>query len=377
MFSFIRTDFLLVILIYFFVLKVNANEIDISGYATVFAGYTNEKDNSYSDFSADNFIDFTDKSHVGLQFNTNLYKNIDFSMTVLMEGTEEFAAHTDWFYLTFITSQNTLIHYGRLKVPFLMTSDYIDIGHAYPWVTPPEEVYSVNLAKSADGIEFIYDAEIFGSNLMLDLYAGTGRNNQRLSASFINDTSGVNTGLLYIAGDKIKYKMHDLLGFETSLANNIFTFRIGQYQMKMDAQKFNIDMSIVKIKSAGIIIDWENILLYSEYIKREADDSVQHLFPDQDSSYVTISYKISDFLPYITFAKIDKGTNKNKYGLIQSSTSLGLRYDIKPRMDIKFQITKVKPGMEPGDIGRFGFFDSEIEQNREPMVYTTSLDILF
>lgn len=372
----VATIYLLVFSVLLFT-RVNAGEIKVTGYSTLFAGYTNEKGEVYGDFSADNYVDFTDKSHAGLQFNTELYKDIDFSLTMLMEGVDEFVAHTDWFYITYTTSQDTAFRYGRLKVPFLMISNYIDIGNAYPWVSPPLEVYGVNLAKSADGLEFIYDTDFFGSTFLFDAYVGTGKHHKKLSASFIRDTTDANSAGTYITGDTVKYKLHDLVGFETSLSNDVVTIRAGSYRSMVDAKKFNVEKSKVIFNSAGIIIDWGKFLFYSEYIKRKSDESIQFLFPDQVSKYVTVGYKISDFLPYVTIASIEKGDNKNKYGLMQESTALGVRYDFNPRMDVKFQATKVKPRANSGDVGRFGFFDKNIGSNKEPTVYTLSFDVLF
>lgn len=358
-----------------FITTVNATEIDVTGYATVLAGYTDEKKAGYNDLLATNHLDFTNRSLAGLQFNAEMYKNVDFSLTLLMEGADEYIAHTDWFYITYSATQDTSFRFGRLKVPFFMVSNYIDIGHAYPWVSPPPEVYDVRMAKSADGMEYIYDTDLFGGTFLFDAYVGTGKHHQNLSASFIHDPT-VNTAN-YTTGDKINYNLHDLVGFETSLSSDSVTFRIGHYQSKFNTTEFNIENSKMRFNSVGLIIDWKNFLLYSEYITRESEDNVQFLFPDQNSGYLTLGYKISDFLPYITFAKMDKGKNKNEYNLLQESTTLGIRYNLNSRMDIKFQAAKITPEKNDGDIGQFGLFDQEIALNEEPIVYTMSLDILF
>jgi len=119
---------------------IQATEIEVSGYATVLAGYTDEKEAGYNNLLAKNHVNFTNNSLAGLQFNANMYKDVDFSLTVLMEGVDEYIAHTDWFYITYTATNNSSLRFGRLKVPFFMVSNYIDIGHAYPWVSPPPEV---------------------------------------------------------------------------------------------------------------------------------------------------------------------------------------------------------------------------------------------
>ncbi len=377
MFKMVRVVATIIFINFFLVVSVNASDIDVSGYVTLFAGYTNQKDDIYGDFVADNYIDFTDKSHAGLQFNSEINKNLDFSLTVLMEGRDEFMAFADWFYATYTASKNTSYRFGRLKVPFFMVSNYIDIGHAYPWVAPPLEVYNVKLVKSVDGFEFIYQTELFNSIYSFDVFMGTGKNKQSLSPSFINDGTVNAATPAYKTGDKINFKSHNLIGFETSLAGDNVTLRIGHYTNTVDADEFNIVRARMAFSSAGIIVNWSNFLLYSEYVTRESDSSVQHLFSDQVSRYITIGYKISDFIPYITLASIEKGKDKNKYGLMQESSSMGLRYDINPKMDVKFEISKITPKADDGDVGRTGFFDKSIEGDRQPLVLTMSFDLLF
>lgn len=373
----VRISIMLIFVNIIFFSNINAGEIEVSGYATLFAGYTNVSDDVYGDFLADNNVDFTDKSHAGLQFNTEIYKNLDFSLTILMEGVNEFAANADWFYATYTVSNTGSFRFGRLKVPFFMVSNYIDIGHAYPWVSPPLEVYNVKLVKSVDGLEYVYQTDIFNSIFSLDMYIGSGKNHQALSPSYLNDNT-VNTKTPpYKIGDRIKFKSHNLIGFESSLAGDNVTFRIAHYETNIDAEDFNVTRAKMAFSSAGMIINAKNFILYSEYVNRQSEDSIQYLFSDQISSYITVGYEFHKFLPYFTLANINKGKNKNKYGLMQNSTSFGIRYDVNPKMAVKFQSTRVTPKSETGDVGRLGFFDTPISDGRKPMVYSMSIDILF
>ncbi|MFV1985609.1 MAG: hypothetical protein ACC657_18830 [Thiohalomonadales bacterium] len=369
-------SFLLVFISSCFISVSTAAEVEVSGYVTLFAGYTDEPDRIYSDFVADNSVDFTDKSHAGVQLNSDIYKDIEFSMTLLMEGIDEFAAHADWFYATYTANNNNSLRFGRLKVPFFMVSNYIDIGHAYPWVAPPQEVYNVKLVKSVDGLEYIYQTDVFDNVFSFDMFVGSGKNHQNLSASYIHD-SGINTATPpYKTGDTIKFKSNGLVGFETSLASDFVTLRLGHYETKVDSEDFSIVKAKMAFSSLGIIVNWNKFILYSEYVNRQSDESIQHIFSDQMSSYITVGYRIHDLLSYVTLASIDKGKNKNKYGLMQESTSLGFRYDINPKMDIKLQASRINPKSESADVGRFGFFDDEIKGNTA-MVYTMTIDMLF
>lgn len=355
---------------------VNAGQIDVTGYASLIGTKIDVQDVTYWNEYAKNYIDYTHQSRIGLQFNTDIINDLEFSLTLLGEGNKEYLARTAWFYGTYIISKNTSIRFGRLKVPVLMVSNYIDIGHAYPWISPPPEVYSLNMIESSDGLEYIHETDIFNSTLLLNTYIGSDQNKHYLSPSFIID-SDVNKAFKYKAGDKINFESHELFGFELSLATNNITFKIAGNQAIIASNELNITKARMSLNSIGLILDINNFVLYSELVYRETDAALQPIFPDQKSKYITFGYRISKFLPYFTVATIAKGKRKSKYAVKQQSTSFGVRYDVNSKMDIKFQASKIKPGFDNGDIGRYGLFDQVIARNRQLNVFSMSVDILF
>jgi len=354
--------------------NVSAGKIDVSGYASLIGTNTDQKNVTYWNEFANQYTDFTHQSHIGLQFNTDIVKNLEFSLTLLGEGKTEYQTRTAWFYATYEVSDNTSFRFGRLKVPFFMVSNYIDIGHAYPWVSPPADVYTTNVIESADGLEYIYETSLFGSSFQFNTYVGSNSHQHHLSPTYINDGT-VNTKP-YVTGDKIKFEAHELFGVVFSISTDSVTFKMSHNQAVFTSDELGIEKARISIGGFGFIVDWNNFLLYSEFSHRDTEASLQAIMPDQNSKYITLGYRIGNFLPYITQASITKGKSQSKYALVQDSSSIGIRYDINPKMDIKFQATKIKPGLS-GDGNRYGLFDGAIAENKEPNVYSMSVDILF
>jgi len=360
----------------FLVTNVVAGKIDITGYASLIGTKTDAENATYWNDHAGKHVDFTHHSLIGLQLNTEVVDDLELSVTLLGKGKEEYSAEFAWFYATYTVTDNSSIRFGRLKVPIFMVSNYIDIGHAYPWVTPPPEAYSINVIDSNDGLEYIFESDLFGSTFLFNTYVGSDKNKHNLSPSYIN--SNDNTKIpKYETGDKIQFDAHDIFGLEISFATDYVTFRASHNQAIIDSEELSISGARMSFGGFGIIIDVSNFVLYAEAVHRFSTDEMQAAFPDQNSEYVTLGYKISKFMPYVTYASIDKGKKKTKYGLIQESTSLGLRYDVNTKMAIKLQATQTKPGFETGDIGRYGLYDQEIKAGEEPNVYSMSFDILF
>ncbi len=374
-----RYGFILIILNSILSTNTIAREIDITGYASLIGTYTDNKDVTYLNEYAENYLDFTHHSHIGLQFNSQVVDKLELSLTLLSEGKESYQTRAKWFYATYAINQNSSFRFGRLKTPFYLVSNYIDIGHAYPWVVPPEEVYSTNVINSPEGVEYIFETQVFDAIVSFNTYLGSDRNEIYLSSTFINDTGagGANNGSTYKAGEKARIESHELFGFELSIATDHVTFQVTHNQGVVDSKTLNINESRISIGSFGLILDIGNFILYSELTHRDTDASIQSLLPDQNSSYVTFGYQISKFLPYITLARIDKGKTKSKYALVQESTMFGLRYDVNQKMDIKIQAAKIKPGFSDGNTGRYGLFDNVVADDKEPLVVSMSVDILF
>lgn len=368
--------FVVIFLNSFLVTNTIAGEIDITGYTSLIGAKTDAENATYMNDYASDHIDFNHHSLLGLQLNTEVIDNLELSVSLIGRGKEDFKAEFSWFYATYTITDNSSLRFGRLKVPIYMVSNYIDIGHAYPWVTPPEEVYSINVIDSNDGLEYIFESDLFGSIFLFNTYVGSDKNDQYLAPSYIND--GVNTGtVVYKTGDKIKFEAHDIFGAEISFATDYVTLRASHNQAIIDSDELGIASSRMSFGGFGIIVDVANFILYAEAVHRFSTDSMQAAFPDQNSNYVTLGYKISKVMPYITYATIDKGKKKTKYGLVQESTSLGFRYDVNAKMAIKFQATKTTPDFVTGDVGRYGLFDQEIKAGEEPSIYSMSVDILF
>jgi len=373
-----------ILLFSFFVINfpfsVYAFELDVSGYSTLLGTYTDAKaDNTYEHDYADKYVNFTHQSRAGVQFNSKINESFEFSLTMLMEGATNYQVHADWFYATYAANEDLHFRFGRLKVPFFMVSNYIDIGHAYPWVTPPQEVYSTNLINSADGIELVYDTTTSGgTNFLLEVYFGTSRTEDFLSPAVIDDPNPNNpaTKLNISKGDKVFFDADNMIGFEALVSTGSVTFRAGYYQAVIDAINFAITDEDTSIASIGMIIDWHGLVVYTEYINRDSSEKLDVLFADQKSGYFTLGYRFSHVLPYMTFAKIDGGQKESPHSLRQTSIGLGMRYEINDSTDVKFEVLNVKPTSNEGDVGAYGLFDNNTN-GEEAKIYAVSLDILF
>jgi len=368
--------------------NVNATEVDISGYATFAATYSDAKNTTggNADFVnglATNKIQFDKQTNLGLQISAKVSKKIDLTAVLHAEGARDnYNIATQWVYATYQFDDELSLRMGKYKGSFYMVSDYKDVGYAYPWVRPPLEVYSTNPIEGFTGLDLVYQTEVSDMSLLLELFAGSGDH----SAKYIPSTTDAPAGAPYYGladstkkGQSISFDTPNAKGFNLALTGNIGTFRIGYFETGVNAAAFGIQNSFGSFGGVGFNIDWNNLVVYSEYIVRETAPSLAGAFPDQKAYYVTFGYRTGKFLPYVTYANLSKGKDDSPYAQLQSSVALGLRTEVSDSAALKFEVMNVVPnkntsaGFNTTSSG-YGLFDTPVKSGT---VATVTFDVIF
>ena len=95
------------------------------------------------------------KNRIGMQFYKRLSDDISFTTQLLATGEDSnFDFNAKWGFLSWQAQPNFTVRAGRLVIPLFMLSEYIEVGYAYPWVSPPMEMYSGVPLDSWSGMDF-------------------------------------------------------------------------------------------------------------------------------------------------------------------------------------------------------------------------------
>ena len=367
---------------------ISLAEVEISGYlswAANLASSDNTTDTSYYNALANTEnVDFDTRSnHVGVQLYSGLTERVSVTLGLTAEGGQSgYSVEPEWAYGTYQFNDDWGLRMGRFKGPFFMVSDYRDVGYAYPWVRPPEEVYSTNPIKSINGLDLVFQKTTQNVNFLLEIYGGNGKSetlvNANIAPGFCPTCSPTDV--------PFEFETYDSLGFNASIGTEAITFRAGYYDTKVDAAVppplASIDGESGSFAGVGLIVDYLNMVLYSEYIQRDTENSVSMnvAFPDQNAWYVTLGYRFRSVLPYVTFADLDEGKDASPFALRQSSVALGLRWDIDDAAAVKFEAKQIDPDVTDfsavgGPTGKIGLWDAP--QVDKGNVYTITFDTIF
>ncbi len=352
-------------------------------------------------------LSFEKDTRFGLQISSDVAENMSVVAQLLGRGENgNFNAIIEWAYIDYEIHETTSVHVGKIKQPVYLVNDYVEVGYAYPWIRPPQEVYLLNNPlNTVNGIELLLQFPVGPGTLSLQPYVGSNRDD-------IPNAQGAYFEAENIYGIDVKYsgrgytvhasnfqcEVKTYGGFTTD-ANNPFGT---QLNVNLNG-KGNCDVT-----AAGFNLDMANVVVYAEWTKRTTDEELSRAFGDTEAYYATIGYRFGKFLPHITFASITG--EASTFGLstgdgaitgsgipnppgslnfpiqIQTSITAGLRYEVNDSAALKIEYQVVDVEQDPAELAEanqgfnYGLFNTNFSQS-PPMnkvgIMSVALDVIF
>ncbi|AUM11558.1 hypothetical protein [Ketobacter alkanivorans] len=367
-----------------------ADRLKINGFFSGGAA-TLDSDNVVEQFyGIEDDYNSTSVSKMGIQMTFEVSEDIDATAQLVSKGVNNYDVEAEWAYLSYKMTDDFTLRVGRSRIPYYLLSEYLDVGYAYPWVRPPIEMYNIPLS-STDGLSALYNFNLADINFTLQAYAGsTAGESDLLEADFSlnqqwgtalfaewNDFTfriGYNTGSLdvenlveggagatLVAGTSGVITLGNALGVPDPITETVLTNARTQYM------------------SAAGMYDNGKLLVMAEISNLRVEDVPQ---PAGDGGYITVGYRFGKWMPHVTFAKFytdsyhdEKISDVTDYTSVvaetayvavangipgvtaqniqdvltlqggmqalvqqQQSYTLGLTYDISPRVKAKLEV---------------------------------------
>ena len=293
-------------------------EVQINGFASIVTGIDFEEDEQ-SDYN-NRTVDNLQESKVALQWSADLGEGMRFVGQTMARGDAAtgFALNYDWAYFDFNVGDSSKLKFGRLRIPFYKYSDYLDVGYAYHWITPPTSMYSLSFSNM-DGIGYQHNFTAMGMDQALNLALGTYQ------------------GLLSLGTEQVQSMLENLIAINWSatMGNHEFSAAYAQADVYVPAEA---TAGLAGVADAGGD-DGDNVLingdygffvgvgykgiygdftLYSEYSIVQVNDSI---FSDTAGGYIGGSYTMDDYTYHITFGT--RKAEEKEYAATTDAIDLG------------------------------------------------------
>ena len=329
-------------------------------------------------------------SNLGLQANVTVNSWLSATVQGLArkDGEDDFGAELAWAFAKAKVSDSFSVRVGRMGLPVFMISDYRNVGYANTMLRPPGEMYSQVPLNSIDGIDGTYQFSLGDTSITTQLALGRTKATLATGPDSTVHVEGKSIVALNMVAEhgpltlrfgraETKLTINDSPSLNTLLGSLRAAgsgYRIAQLGALADA--LEVKDKKASFTSVGLGLDWNNVLLQSEYAKRKTDSYVS----DSTSWYVMGGYRIGAFLPYYSHAslKADGRVNNTvpascpagypatctptlralsagvdtlaymRNQLEQSTDSIGVRWDFHRSAALKVQIDRIKPKNGPG-----------------------------
>ena len=281
-------------------------------------------------------------------------------MQLMSRGEEDWDTELEWAYLSHQLTNDLQVRAGKMRLPFFMYSDSLEVGYAQPWARPPSVVYSPTITSYV-GADASYTYNLTGSSISTQVFGG---NSQTNDSSQDRDIEVRNIAGLTIGWTDYIWSLRALAATaETNLLANGASLA---------------DNSRTKFFGVGFGYDDGTWQIISELIRQEVDGVIA----DTDAAYLSVGRRIGSITPYAVVGWTESKDDDERAGSPLSALnthrdeySLGLRWDVLSGVAVKFDWTHARGfGDAPGGLDAASVFADELDSTN---VYTVKIDSAF
>ena len=288
-----------------------ASDISLSGFLSLGGGLVDDEDSlSYGGYSEEDLT--FDNNLLGIQVSGAVADRLTATAQLTARSNNDYEVKAEWAYLSWQASDNSKIRAGRLRTPFYMYSDFLDVGYSYTWISPPREVYYLPF-NNVNGID-VYTTSTLGSfDTSLQAYFG----------GFDDELDLNDDGVMEAA------KTRNQIGVAATLGKDWWTLRAAYHQAELwvdvtglaisedatigsfgdtltafgfasNANKLLVDGDDASFAELGVNMDTGRFVAAAEYVEFEAKDS---LLSKNVRQYVMGGVRFGDWLVHATFSQ--------------------------------------------------------------------------
>jgi hypothetical protein len=379
---------------------IDMSRIRFSGFGTIGLMFTGDKKLRFirpsTNYPGSENPDFGPDTMLGAQANLPLGSNA--AIVIQAVSREDTAGSYDprakLAFFSYALAPTLTVRIGRLRTPFFMFSETIDINYASPWIRPPTEIYSMFPFNELDGIDFLLRTNLGRFNIELHPYFGSSRLTiYQGGRGYLKNTRGLN--ITVTDGQLTVFASHGETDFSLKWKGSDFQALSGALAYAPNGGDILRDISGSNgsgtFSAAGIQWDDRHWLFIAEYNQLRSNRYTH----DAHAWEITAARRFGDFTPYLTFARHteDKPVTSKTTGipildeyvraftsarnLSQRSVTLGTRWDFYRNTALKLEYNHARiAGHSWGSFFPTNINNTRLE-NRTVNTVGISVDVTF
>lgn len=296
-------------------------EISFNGFANIVAGKASSGDTQWG---YDDDVDFKQGSLFALQASTDLTEGLSATVQIISRGVDDWETEFEWAYLAYDVNDQTRILLGRQRAPMYMFSDYLDVSYAYPWISPPQGVYDLELS-TFDGISANYSFTLGEFDANAQAFFGSESNEIEVFGEAIESEFEQITGASFTFNRDWLTLRAAYLTTDLNLPAPGSSDLIAAWQTVPGFETLGDEATIMeeqsKFAELGVQVDYNNWLFIAEYTHIDYD---QMPLDTEESMFATLGYRFDTVLVHATYGQDENDVNGNVNNL---------PYGVNPELD--------------------------------------------
>lgn len=255
-----------------------------------------------------------------------------------------------WAFVRHDLKPDLAVRAGRLRAPFFMHSDSLNINFTHPWARPPVEVYGLNPVSDLDGIDMLYRMRVGGFNVEIQPYFGFGEVKFPDGSANLDRTGGISINMS--RGDLRLQFGHGEGGFDLHygdplyLGTRDYLLATGQSDV---IYRLSGEDAHTSFSAFGFQWDHDAYQVSGELAQRRADK----FLADAYAWYLSVAYQAGTLAPFAVIAQQNTSSQPipangdpvlaaylASRSANQESLALGVRWDFEPSKALKLQWTR-------------------------------------
>lgn len=149
---------------------LDREDISFAGFATMSYGKAIDNDGDLGGFTDEG--EYRNFNVLGLRMDAEMHDRVSFTVQMTADGVYNYEPDFQWIYANINLMQYLDARVGKQRVPLFVYSDFLDVGYAYPWISPPVAVYGDGSIRAFEGLSLIYSRPMGPVDSTLQLYGG-------------------------------------------------------------------------------------------------------------------------------------------------------------------------------------------------------------
>ncbi|MCG8311639.1 MAG: porin [Pseudomonadales bacterium] len=323
---------------------VLADKFRIDGFASIVAGKALDKDELGPEGEYRGYTDsfsLESESIYGIQFSNSFDEGLSVVGQIVGSGRSDNDAQFVWAYVSYAFNPVFTIKAGRQRLPYFLYSDFLDVGYAYPWITPPDEVYDLSGFDNLDGINLEFFNEFGDTISRVNILVGASENetiSQQASTVKVEDFAGITWNLNYdwltfqatYSVEKVTIdQINEFADGINDLLNNYAAFDPRLDALTSDQLKhLQVEDSKATFTGVGLKGDWDSFFTAVEYVESDIEDSP--INAEESAWYVMAGYRWQYFTIALTYAEEEIPIPEESFNIVYDQVQPDLLLFIEP-----------------------------------------------